>query len=268
MVDVFEQVEEELRSDRYKRMARTWLPIGAGLLAVALVAALAWWGWQSYQTNQADKASAAYDRGMVALEANNPSGADAAFAEAAKSGNGAYKALALMQQAGIAVTANKTQEAVKLFDEAAKVAGDPIIADAAAIKAVFLLMDTAPLADIQKRLEPLVADKRPLHAFAQEAQAMAQLQHGKTAEARQAFVQLQLGQDVPDDVRQRAQAGVQAIDSGTAAGLAAIVRAAVALPTPSANAVATAQAQAQPQLPAQTAAPAPAAEAAPAAARP
>ena len=230
-------------------MARTWLPIGAGLLVVALVAALGWWGWQSYVTNQADKASAAYDRGMEALQANNPSGADAAFAEAAKSGNGAYKALALMQQAGIAVTANKTQDAVKLFDDAAKAAGDPIIADAAAIKAAFLLMDTASLEDIQKRLEPLAEDKRPLYAFAQEALAMAQLQHGKTAEARQAFVQLQLGQDVPDDVRQRAQAGVQAIDSGTAAGLAAIVRSAVALPAPAAApsaAAAPAQADAAP----------------------
>lgn len=239
-------------------MARTWLPIGAGLLAVALVAALAWWGWQSYQTNQADKASAAYDRGMVALQANNPTGADAAFAEAAKSGNGAYKALALMQQAGIAVTANKNDEAVKLFDEAARFAGDPIIADAAALKAVFLIMDTAPLADIQKRLEPLAADKRPLHAFAQEAQAMALLQHGKTADARQIFVQLQLGQDVPDSIRQRAQAGVQAVDSGVAAGLAAIVKAAAAAPTPIAAPVAAAPA----------ATPAPAAEAAPAAARP
>ena len=190
MVDVFEQVEEDLRSDRYKRMARTWLPIGAGLLVVALVAALSWWGWQSYVTNQADKASAAYDRGMEALQATNPSGAEAAFTEAAKSGNGAYKALALMQQAGIAVSANKTQDAVKLFDDAAKAAGDPIIADAAAIKAAFLLMDTATLEDIQKRLEPLAADKRPLHAFAQEALALARLQHGKTKEAREAFVLL------------------------------------------------------------------------------
>jgi len=256
VVDVFEQVEEELRSDRYKRLARTWLPIGAGLLAVALVAALGWWGWQSYVTNQADKASAAYDRGMIALQANNPSGADAAFAEAAKSGNGAYKALALMQQAGIAVTANKIEDAVKLFDDAAKAAGDPIIADAAAIKAAFLLMDTAPLADIQKRLEPLANDKRPLHAFAKEAQAMALLQHGKTAEARQIFVQLQLGQNVPDDIRQRAQAGVQAVDSGTAPALAAIVRAAVALPAPAAAPVAAATAAAAP------------AEAGPAAARP
>jgi hypothetical protein len=81
VVDVFEQVEEELRSDRYKRLARTWLPVFGGILVLALIAALSWWGWQSYQTNQADKASAAYDRGMIALQADNPSGADAAFAD-------------------------------------------------------------------------------------------------------------------------------------------------------------------------------------------
>ncbi|MNT47651.1 hypothetical protein D3C72_1843840 [compost metagenome] len=88
---------------------------------------------------------------------------------------------------------------------------------------------------------------------------MALLQHGKTADARQIFVQLQLGQNVPDSIRQRAQAGVQAVDSGTAAGLAAIVKAAAATPTPVA-----APAPAAPAA----AAPAPAAEAAPAAARP
>lgn len=68
MVDVFEQVEEELRSERYKRLARTWLPVLGGLLAVALVAALAWWGWQSYVSSQADKASAAYQQGIDALQ--------------------------------------------------------------------------------------------------------------------------------------------------------------------------------------------------------
>jgi len=93
---------------------------------------------------------------------------------------------------------------------------------------------------------------------------MALLQHGKTADARQIFVQLQLGQDVPDSIRQRAQAGVQAVDSGTAAGLAAIVKAAAATPAPiTAPAPAAAPAAAAPAQ-----APAPAAEAAPAAARP
>ena len=226
MVDVFEQVEEELRSERYKRLARTWLPVLGVALAVALIGALGWWGWDSYQTSRAGKAAEAYDRGMEALRDSKPVDAKAAFEEAAKSGNGAYKALALQQQAGIAVSDNKIPEAVRLFDEAAKASRDPILSDPPALKAAFLLMDTAPLDEIQRRLEPLTDDKRPLHAFAQEALAMARLQHGQSKAAREAFVLLQLGQDVPDSVRQRAQIAIDAIDSGTAAALPAIVEAA------------------------------------------
>jgi len=247
VVDVFEQVEEELRSDRYKRLARTWLPIVGGILLLALIAALAWWGWQSWQTSRADKASVAYDRGMEALQANNATGANAAFVEAAEAGNGAYKALALMQQAGVAVTDNRIPDAIRLFDEAAKASNDPVISDPARLKAAFLVMDTAPLADIETRLTPLTEEGRPMRPFAQEALAMARLQHGKGAEARDLFVQLTLGQDVPDSVRQRAQLGIDAVDSGAGANIAAIVKAQATLPvvTPAqAQAAALAQAQA------------------------
>jgi len=230
VVDVFEQVEEELRSDRYKRLARTWLPIVGGVLAIALIAALGWWGWQSYQTSRADKASLAYEQGVEAVQTGNTTGANAAFATAVKEGNGAYKALALQQQAGMAVTANRIPDAIKLFDEAAKASNDPIIADPARLKAAFLIMDTAPLADIEARLTPLTEEGRPLRPYAQEALALARLQHGKGAEARGLFVQLTLGQDVPDSVRQRAQLGIDAVDTGAAANIAAIVKAQATLP--------------------------------------
>jgi hypothetical protein len=138
VVDVFEQVEEELRSDRYKRLARTWLPVGGGVLLVALVAALSFWGWDSWQTSKADRASVAYDRGLESLEANNPVGADAAFLQAAKDGNGAYKVMALSQRAGIALAANRIPDAIALLDEAAKASGDPLLSDPAALKAAWL----------------------------------------------------------------------------------------------------------------------------------
>ena len=70
-------------------MARRWLPIVGGVLALALAVALGWWGWDTLQTSQANKASVAYDRGMEALQANNLTGADTAFAEAAKAGSAA-----------------------------------------------------------------------------------------------------------------------------------------------------------------------------------
>ena len=233
MVDVFEQVEEELRSERYKRLARTWGPVVGGVLLIALVAALGWWGWDSLQGSRAAKGSVAYSRGLEALEAGNAAGARAAFVEAAKDGNGAYKALALNQQAGLALAENKPEDAIRLFDEAAKAASDPLLADVARLKAAWIVMDqpNVALADIESRLTPLAEEKRPLRPCAQQSLAMARLQNGKSAEARAALVQLTLGQDVPDVVRQTAQATIDAIDSGVLVNLADIEKAQRSLPT-------------------------------------
>lgn len=231
LVDVFEQVEEELRSERIKRFARVWLPIGAGVGAVALIGALGWWGYQSWQTGEAEKASTAYQRGIEAAAAGNFDQANTAFGEAADTGSRGYKAMALMQQAAIAVEQNKIQDAVRLFDEAAKAGKDPVIADAAALKAAYLLVDTAPLDDLKARLEPLTGDKRPYSVLAQEALATVLLMNDKGADAREIFVQLQLGQNVPETVRQRANVGVQLIDSGTSGAVKKIVAEAIKLPT-------------------------------------
>ena len=223
MVDVFDQVEEELRSDRYKRLARTWLPVAGGVLLLALIAALAWWGWQKMETSKADKASIAYQRGLESLEANNPVGADAAFTQAVNEGNAAYKALALQHRAGIAVQQNRIPDAVELLDEAAGATRDPLLADGARWKAALLLMDTASLEDLQARLEPLTEEGRPFRAFARESLALAQLQHGKTAEARSTLVVLKNSLDTPQDMSQRADLTLASIDSGTAPNLKAIV---------------------------------------------
>ena len=233
MVDVFDQVEEELRSDRYKRLARTWLPVAGGVLLVALIAALAWWGWQTMETSKADKASIAYQRGLESLEANNLVGADAAFIQAADEGNSAYKALALQHRAGIAVQQNRIPAAVELFDEAAEASSDPLLRDPAIYKAAIILIDTASLEDLQARLEPLTEEGRPFRAFAREALAMAQLQHGKTAEARSTLVVLKNSLDTPREVSQRAELAIAAIDDGTAASLPAITRAMGAVETAS-----------------------------------
>lgn len=223
MTDVFEEVEEEIRSERLKRLARQWLPVVGGVLAVALVAALAWWGWQSYQTSRSHAASVAYQRGMEALASGDQAGAESAFSEAEQKGNGAYKALALHQRAGIAVAANRIPDAIALFDQAARASGDPLIADPARFKAALLLMETGTLEEIEARLEPLAEEGRPMRPFAQEALGLARLQHNKPAEARAEFVLLTLGQDVPDSIRQRAQAAIGLIDTQTAAGVAAII---------------------------------------------
>jgi hypothetical protein len=231
VVDFFNEVDEDLRAQETRDLARKYLPWAAGVVVAGLVVAGGFWGWQSWTRSEAAAASVAYDRGVQALERQDTAAADAAFTEAAGKSSTAYKALALMQRAALALRDGKRDAAVKLFDEAAKVGkGQPIIADGAALKAAYVLMDTSPYAAIEARLQPLTEEGRPYRPLALEALAMAKLANGKTAEARTQLVALSLLLDAPDGVRERSQATIQMIDSGAAAKLPAIAKAAAALP--------------------------------------
>jgi hypothetical protein len=157
------------------------------------------------------------------------------FADLARH-SGAYQSLALMQQGGIRMEQNKPAEAAALFDQAAAAASkNPLVADMATLKSVYAVMDTAPLAQVEAKLTPLIAPARPFHAQAREALAMARLAAGQTAKAKADLVAVANALDTPDSARQRANAIVALIDSGTGAGLKKLAddsRTAAPLPLP------------------------------------
>ncbi len=233
MVDVFEEVEEELRAARYTNLVRKGWPYAAGAVVLALLVTLGVWGFGQHQKSEQAKASIAYDQALQALSANDVNGADAKFAALSASAPAGYRTLALMQQAGVRVVKDKPEEAARLLDQAAKAAPDVILGDIARYKAALILMDTHPLADIEQRLKPLTDDKRPLHLMAREALANARLQAGKGQDALTDFQILALSQDVSDATRARANAAMALIRSGAAASLPAAVKAKPAdLPPP------------------------------------
>jgi hypothetical protein len=232
VTDIFEEVEEQLRSERYRNLAIQVFPWAVGLAVIALVAALGYWGWDTYRTRQSNKASEDYAAAMDMLPKGDTLKAYARFGEVAKAPSRTYKSLALMQQAAIRLQANATGDAVKLFDQAAATAPDPVIGDLARLKSALALMDTAPYAAMEERLKPLTEEKRPYRAAAFEALAMAKLQAGKAKDARGDFVVLTLMPGAPESVRQRAQEALALIDSGSAKDLPAVVKAAAALPPP------------------------------------
>ena len=232
MTDFLEEVEERLRSDRYQQLFQKYWPWVAGVAAAALVAALAYWGWDSYRSQQAAKASEAYAAGIEAAQKGDLNKAFDQFGIAARSGSRGYATLGLMVQAGIRLDQGKREEAVQLLDKAASTAPSPLLADLARLKSALALMDTAPYSAIEERLTPLTDAKRPYHAAAREALAMAKLKAGKIQEAKSDLQVLQLMPDASQASRQRAQVALLAIDSGAAANLAAVVKAAQSLPPP------------------------------------
>jgi hypothetical protein len=236
VVDVFEEVEEQLRSERVRTLLRTYLPWVLGAIAAGFLVALGVWGYDQFRLKGVQQASQAYASGLDSLGHGDSAKAYTQFAVAAGSSSAAYRSLGLMQQAGIRMDQGKTKEAVVLFDEAAKAAPDNALGDVARLKSALALLDTAAYADLEARLKPLADPKRPYSVMAREALAMAKLRVGKTAEARGDFVVLSLISDAPDDVRQRARAAIAVIDSGTASGLSATVKAGLQLPPPPINA--------------------------------
>ena len=251
MTDIFEEVEEQLRSDRYKTLALKAVPWAAAILALALVVALAVWGLGARRTQTDARASDSYAAGLATLQAGDKAKAYGQFETAAKAGSKGYRALALMQQGGIRLSDRRTADAVTLFDAAAKAAPSPLIGDAARLQAAYALMDTANLAEIDGRLKPLAEADRPYRTQAREALAMAKLSHGQGKAARDDFALLITGLDTPNGVRQRAQAAQALIDSGGSANIAAIVKASQALPAgfPTMGAPAVPQASPTPSTP-------------------
>lgn len=229
MVDVFDEVDEQIRQDRFHALMRRLVPyfIGALVLSVAVVVGL--WGFDKYNATAAASASEAYAKGLASQQKGDLKAADAAFAEAAKGPSG-YKSLALMQRAGIDLVQNNQAQAVALLDQAAGATHDPMIADAARLEAAYAIMDTSSFDDVSKRLQPLLPADRPYHVQAREALALAKLAAGKTAEARSDFAVLQLMTETPDSVRQRVGAIMAEIDSGSASALKAMVKQSLAAP--------------------------------------
>ena len=232
MVDFIEEVEEQLRSDRYRSLALKAGPWIAALLVAGVAVWLAVWGYDVWRDRNIAAASVTYDKALTALASGDQTGAYNDFAPLAGSGPAGYRTLALMQQGNIRLAVNKNADAAALFDQAAKAAPNDIIRDLARLRAVLALMDVAPYPQLQTRLTLLIGDKKPFDLPAREALAMAKLAAGKMSEARGDFNALTITLGVSQAMRARAQAAIALIDSGQVPSALAAAKAAATMPPP------------------------------------
>ncbi|THD76196.1 MAG: tetratricopeptide repeat protein [Phenylobacterium sp.] len=253
MTDLFEEVEEQLRSERYRAVLLKVLPWVLAVAAAAVIAVFGVWGWQQYRTQQAAKASEQYAAAVEAMSGGHRPQAEALWKQVSQSPSAAYKSLALMQLGGLQLADKKVPAAVALFDQAADAAPDNVIGDAARLKSAFALLDTAPEKDLEARLTPLIQDGRPYRVQAREALGFAKIMAGDLAGARSQFLVISQALDAPDGARERAGAAMALIDSGSAKSIPAVAKAAAALPPP----VMLAPGQTTPNLPPQQEAPGP-----------
>jgi len=199
------EVEEELRSDRLKKV---WDRFGAFIIGAAIlivVGTAAWRGWEYYSERQA---SASGDRFLAALNLANEGKSDEALAALQAledDGYGAYPVLARMRAATVLEEQGDAAGAVAAFDAVAADGSAPdAVRDMARIRAAYILVDTGSADDVAQRAEPLSADTSPLRHAAREALGLAAWKEGRLGDAKVLFQQIVDDLNAPRNAKQRA----------------------------------------------------------------
>lgn len=205
MPDIFDEVEEDLRAERMKRLLTRYggLLTGVALLVVAGVAGLQGWRW--YEARGAAGAAETYlAAGRAATEpnANLKSIAGRYDAMAAEAPAG-YRMLARLRAAALKAESGDLPGALADWDAIARDGGtDPIYRDLATLLWGLHSVDAGDPAAVEARLAPLA--EGPWRASAEEVRALAAMKRNDTDAAKRILTALSTDPLAPQGVRDRA----------------------------------------------------------------
>ena len=206
MTDIFKEVDEDLRRDQMKKLWDRFGPYVIGLAILIVVTTAGYRGWVYWQEKQAQ---ATGDRFLAALDlANQGKHQEAITALKAieANGSGSYPVLAGLRVASEMAVTGKTEEAIAEYDAiAARKGTSDAVKALARLRAAALLVDTAPLADLEKRLNDLAATGNVWRHNARELLGLDAWRVGDYEAARKYFDEINSDQEAPSDLRQRAQ---------------------------------------------------------------
>jgi len=213
LVDFINEVEEELRKDKYNVLLRKFGPYIAALL-ILIVAGTGYIEFRKYQdTVTARRASASYvAAGKLADEGDLQAAIEkfVALSDIAPSG---YSGLSLSRAAAIKVQLGDLSGAVKLFDRSAEVFTKPVHKDLSSLKAAYILMELGRYDDVTARAATLASDAGPYQDLAKELVAHAALKSGDNSGAKTKFTYLANAPGVLSGVKQRAAQSLSLINA-------------------------------------------------------
>ena len=202
MSDIFDEVEDSLRTERSTELWSKYWPIIAAV-AVLVVGGVGFNSWQNSQRDQAREVSgAAFDKGVQAIEIEDLELTRRHFADASEKDTG-FRDLASHFLAGAELSlAGDAPKAVEHLEQTGTQEGP--LAKLSLIKAAYLKAGQTDLATLEADLAPLVDAGGPFGALANEIIAAKAFEEGDKLRAREIYKTLSLGLDTPEGVQQRA----------------------------------------------------------------
>ncbi|MGB0631225.1 MAG: tetratricopeptide repeat protein [Alphaproteobacteria bacterium] len=187
MGDIFREVDEELKQERYEKLWRQyrWYIIGAAVVLVAAVAG--WQSWNAYQTAQRHAEGQRFAAAAALLLEGKSAEASNAFSSLAQEASSGYGFLSRFYQASIAANAGNALQAIEIYDRIADDSSAPgsmrglatVLASLQALKVSSISADT-----IHNKIQPMSNAGQPHRHVALEILALTAQREGDIEAAR------------------------------------------------------------------------------------
>ncbi|HEY7978213.1 MAG TPA: tetratricopeptide repeat protein [Rhizomicrobium sp.] len=205
MTDIFHEVEEEVRRERWEKL---WKEYGDYVIAAAaflVIAAAGWQLWRYYEHREQLRSSAEYLAAQQLLDAGQAPVAAEAFGKLAANAPSGYAEVSRLQEAGALQSAGRTADAVKLYMEI-MTSSDDILASVARLRAAWATADTSTRANLETLLAPMTDATNVWNPMAREILAYSDFHNGKTTQALAEYKKLAAEKNLPESLHQRSAA--------------------------------------------------------------
>ena len=189
MGDIFREIDEELKQERYEKLWRVYgkYVIGSAVLIVLLVA-----GWKIWERDQIKTRLAEGERFATAFDSlknneTNPAVSMRQFHEIGKNTNSGYGILAQLYEAAILAEIGRVDDSLTVFEEISGNSSAPSSLQGLAKVLGALNALRSPTIDpkeVIKRIEPMTTAGRPYRHVGLEILAFAELQLNNIEKAR------------------------------------------------------------------------------------
>lgn len=219
VVDVFSEVDDELRSEKLKKLWKKTGPfvIGGAVLFIAAMGGRVY--WQDYVIGQRIQESERYQAAVSDLEAGRDAEALAGFEGLIASSKYGYGLLSRLQKAANLATSGDIPGAISAYDAISADTGlTQRFREYGALMAVLILIDQGGTEEAYERLAPLVKAGSNWYYSANEALALMYFSEARYQEAEEIFLRLAVDPATPPDLKNRAGEFMQMIENKKPAG--------------------------------------------------
>lgn len=211
--DLLREAEDEIRRETVEGTAKKLAPFFIGAIILALIGGGAYQYWQGYQEKRLNETSVNYYAAMDKLRNGDFEGGAKDLEELAKNAPNGFATLATIQRGAVLQEKGDNPNALKAFDDAAKLAANADMKNLARLRAAYIASSLETKEKLDARLTDIINSKTAFVGLARELKAAVAWNNGDAKSAKAEYELLQLDPNVPEGLRARAGQAIAVIDA-------------------------------------------------------